>query len=92
MALRNFLSKSLFNIEKDLSRSVATEMSTVPSMVDNMLAPQVYAYQTAAASASIGGGAFQSTGLRSAPAAVVKVMYPIKKEGLFQDPKLSFHK
>ncbi|GKZ00095.1 hypothetical protein MPSEU_000962900 [Mayamaea pseudoterrestris] len=84
MSFRQIVSKLVFpTLERDLSRSMATEMSTASEMVENMLAPSlVYGYATAKSS-----GAFQASGARHE---FVKVHYPITKEGLFQD-KESWH-
>lgn len=89
MLLRTFISTMVMpNLEKDLSRSVAVEMSAVVNMVDNMLAPQAFAYE----SSRTGSGAFQgSSMLRQAEGSVVKTFYPVKSEGLFMDRQLSFH-
>lgn len=80
------LSKVLLpNLDRDLSRSMATELSTVSNMVENMLAPpQVYGYAAPKSS-----GAFKSSEMRQE---LVKVHYPAPKEhGLFQD-KESWHR
>lgn len=83
MALRTFLSKTLLpNFERDLSRSVASEMSTVPDMVDNLLAPQAHAFVPPP-------GAFQASSQRAAPVQMVQVAVP--REGLFGDKTNSFH-
>lgn len=86
MSLRQAVSKLLLpNLDRELSRSMATELSTVSNMVENMLAgtPQVYGYAAAKPS-----GAFKSSEKRQE---FVKVHYPSPKEnGLFQD-KESWH-
>jgi hypothetical protein len=87
--VRQILSKSvLMNLERDLSGSIATQVASVPAMVDNMLAPQAYAYQPQHV---LGAGAYQTTGRRSSPlsqaslltANVQKVHIPMKNNGLF---------
>jgi hypothetical protein len=80
--VRQILSKSvLMNLERDLSGSIATQVATVPAMVDNFLAPQAYAYQPQQVF-----GAYQTTGRRSSPAVdVQKVYIPMKNNGLFSE-------
>lgn len=89
MLVRSLISKIIVpTLESDLSRSVALEMSAVGNMVDNMLAPQAFAYESSRSNM----GAFQgSTTLHQAHVPVVKAFYPIKSEGLFADKQLSFH-
>ena len=85
MALRNLISKALLpNLERDLNSAIASQLSSVPDMVDSMLAPSAYAY----IGSTKPSGAFQTTGLRKA---AVKVHYPIHPEGLFKDKQTSFH-
>ena len=86
MALRQAISKFLLpNLEQDLQRSVRTELATVAHMTDTMLAPHVYAYESASTSQQ---GAFHGTGSRMAPAEqqqmFVKVEYATPGRGLFQ--------
>ena len=87
MALRNLISKVVFpNFERQLHGSIAAQVNTVPSMVDNMLAPQAFAYTGASAAKN---GAFQTSGLREAPAGSSKVYLSVKSEGLFETAGLS---
>jgi hypothetical protein len=53
-------------------------------MVDNMLAPQAFAYS---ASGNLSAGAFQKSAARSAPVSdrLVKVHFPFKPQGMFKD-------
>jgi hypothetical protein len=95
MALRKFVSKFVLpSIDRDLTRSVSTEMSTVSDMVDNMLAPQAFAYGTTS-STSMGGSYHASTNVfqhvQAAGNVVVKTVYPVTSQGLFQDAQHSFH-
>jgi hypothetical protein len=85
MALRKLLSNAILpNMERDLSRSMAAELATVAPMVDNMLAPQAFAY---CAAGNLSAGAFQKSAARSAPVSdrLVKVHFPAKPEGVFKD-------
>jgi hypothetical protein len=85
MALRKLISNFILpNMEQDLSRSMAAELATVAPMVDNMLAPQAFAYS---ATRNLSAGAFQSSATRSAPVSdrLVKVHYAAKPEGFFKD-------
>ena len=85
MALRQIIAKALLpNFERELGGSIAAQVATVPAMVDNMLAPQAFSYNNRAHTAGVSAGAYQTTGLRQAPASV-KVYLPIKKEGLFSE-------
>jgi hypothetical protein len=87
MALRQVLSKMLIpNLERDLSKSIGTELSAVGSMMDTMLAPHVYGYES-----RILSGGFQATGARKAPSVssssnvvMKKVEFPVPVQGLFQ--------
>ena len=46
MALRKLISKVLLpNLERDMNSSIGAQLASVPNMVDNMLAPQVFAYK-----------------------------------------------
>lgn len=84
MALRQIIAKALLpNFERELGGSIAAQVAAVPSMVDNMLAPQAFAYNTRSSMS----GAFTSTGLRQESA---KIYVPIKSEGMFAD-KVSWH-
>jgi hypothetical protein len=86
MALRQIISKAFLpNFERDLSRSLSSQMATAGQMVDNLMAPQAYAYEKAAGS----GGAFTSTTARQAP--VTKVSYGAPQNGLFQDKVVWHH-
>jgi hypothetical protein len=89
--LRQILSKSVFlNFERELSGSIATQVATVPAMVDNMLAAQAYAYQPQHV---LSVGAYQTTGRRSSPVVqsqllseaptLHKVYVPLQNKGLF---------
>jgi hypothetical protein len=81
MALRKLLSNAIFpNIDRDLSRSMASELATVAPMFDNMLAPQAFAYSAAG---NLSAGAFQKSAARSAP--MSKVHFPIQRQGMFKD-------
>ena len=83
MALLRQISKIFLpNLERDLSRSIASEMATVGSMTDTMLAPHVYAFESVSTSTSL--GAFGQTGARSAPERFVKVELPFTQKGLFE--------
>lgn len=85
MALRQIISKAFLpNFERELGGSIAAQVATVPAMVDNMLAPQAFAYDNRAHTSGVSAGAFQTTGLRQSPAAV-KVFVPITSEGMFAD-------
>ena len=66
------------NLERDLGRSFAAEMQSAHSMVDNMLAPSVFAYTAGK------GSAFQASAQRQAPA-LHKVDLQISAKGLFAD-------
>jgi len=78
MSLRTVIAKAILpNIERDLGRALATELQSCGSMVDNMLAPNVFAY-----SARRSSGAFKASGQVQAPH-LYKVDIPVKKEGLF---------
>ena len=93
MAFRKLLTNFMIpNMERDLTRSVTTEMASVTSMVDNMLAPQVYSYATIGSS-TLSNGAFQGSGsLRQQQASNSnKIVYKVQTEGLFEDQQLSFH-
>jgi hypothetical protein len=86
MALRQVLSKMLIpNLERDLTKSIGSELSAVGSMMDTMLAPHVYGYES-----RIVSGGFQATGARKAPAVsssnvmMKKVEFPVPVQGLFQ--------
>jgi hypothetical protein len=88
MALRNIISKAFLpNFEHDLSRSVASELASVGHMVDNMLAPEAFAYSSAG---SVSAGVFQKTAMRKSPVSdrFVKVYYPAKCEGMFKDREM----
>jgi hypothetical protein len=60
-------------------------------MVDNMLAPQAFAYN-ASTSASTGGGLHQSAA-RASPASdrLAKLYYPVKSQGMFKGQKEGWH-
>jgi len=92
MALRQMISKVLLpNFERDLSRACTSELDSVHHMVDNLLAPQVFAYTPASTSQ----GGIRATALRSAPVSqkqvLAKVHFPVAQEGLFGDKQESFH-
>jgi hypothetical protein len=85
--LRKLISNAILpNIDRDMSRSIAKELATVTPMVDNMLAPQAFAYS---ATGNLSAGAFQKSAARSAPVSntnrLVKVHFPVKHEGMFKD-------
>jgi hypothetical protein len=92
MALRQIISKAFLpNFERDLSRSLSSQMATAGEMVDNLMAPQAYAYQKTSGVSSGSGGAFGSTTARQAPV-MTKVSYDAPKEnGLFQDQEVWHH-
>jgi hypothetical protein len=77
MALRQLLSKTFMpTLGRELNGAIQSELSTVTNMVDNMLAPQAYAYRSAAP------GVFRGT---VAPQESAKKVYvPIQNEGLFE--------
>jgi hypothetical protein len=77
MAFRQMLSKNLAStLERDLSRSLAAELASAHAMVENMLAPSVFAYTARP-------GAFSSSARREAP--VTKVHMEPSKGGIFAD-------
>ena len=89
---RQALSKLLVpRLEQDLSKAVAAELSTVDSMVDCMMAPQVFAYTS---TGSPRFGVVSPTAALNHPQAnrpatieakrVVKISYPVTTKGLFQ--------
>ncbi|CAJ1943351.1 unnamed protein product [Cylindrotheca closterium] len=81
MAFRQVLSKAILpGLEQDLSRAISKEISKVPSMVDCMVAPSVFAFEPAAV-ASAAAGAFGRSAQRHSR--MVKVEYPAPKPGLF---------
>jgi hypothetical protein len=83
MALLRQISKMFLpNLERDLSRAIGSEMATVGTMTDTMLAPHVYAFESVATSTSM--GAFVQTGARNAPQRFVKIELPFTKKGLFE--------
>jgi hypothetical protein len=85
MALRRLLSNAILpNIERDMIRSMNAELATVAPMVDNMLAPQAFAYS---ATENLSAGAFQKSATLSAPFSdrLVKVHFPSEREGMFKD-------
>ena len=85
MAFRQLLAKAVMpNLEQDLSRTLTSSLASQAGMVDNMLAPNVYAF-----AGSQSAGAIQAGKRLHAP--VHKVEIPVKKEGLFQDTTLSWH-
>jgi hypothetical protein len=88
--LRRYLSKSLLpNIEQELHGSIATQVATVPAMVDNMLAPQAYMYYSPSSSQSNTFGAYQTTNARASPTiptqTLLKINVPMKNYGLFHE-------
>jgi hypothetical protein len=81
MALRKILSKAILpNLGQDLGRSLTAELKCCANMVDNMLAPQVYAFKNNQFHRL---GAFRTGERLHAP--VMKVNIPVKQEGLFKD-------
>lgn len=91
MALLRSLSKAILpNLERDLGKSISTEMDTVSHMVDNLLAPSVFGY---APSSGRGGGIGGRTATRQSPhrPLLVKTVYPTQPQGLMQDPQESWH-
>jgi hypothetical protein len=95
MALRKLISRMVLpNFEHDLSRSVSAEISIVANMVDNMLAPQAFAYESTGSNKTSGafqGSASVSSRQSSSETMMMKNIYPIQQEGLFQDKVSSFH-
>lgn len=90
MSLGRFLSHAIFpSFEKDLGRSLLSQLEACTHMVDNFMAPQAFAY----GSSRGGSGAFrQGVKVESRKAAdSVKVYYPVQQRGLFQDTQESFH-
>lgn len=82
MALRQLLTKAVLpTFEQDLSRSLSSSLATQAHMVDNLLAPNVYAF--AGGNQTQRTGAFRTGERLHAP--VHKVEIPIKKQGLFHD-------
>lgn len=86
MVLRKLASKILLpNLERDLSRTLSKEVSTMDELA--FMAGRVYSYQTkASASPSV----FGSTSIRQAPAGsmgstLVRVEKPVIGNGLFHD-------
>jgi hypothetical protein len=85
--LRRYLSKSLLpNIEQELHGSIATQVATVPAMVDNMLAPQAYVYCSPSSNTF---GTYQATASRASPVVptvtLQKIHVPMKNYGLFHE-------
>jgi hypothetical protein len=95
MALRKLVSKFVLpSINHDLSRSVSSELSVVANMVDNMLAPQAFAYGSKLSTSTSGTYQPSSNVFSQVPSSqniVVKTMYPVVPEGLFRDTQHSFH-
>jgi hypothetical protein len=88
--LRRYLSKALLpNFENELQGSIASQVATVPAMVDNMLAPQAFMYYSPSASSSNAFGAYQTTASRADPvrqsANLLKVNVPMQNHGLFHE-------
>eukprot|EP00542_Grammatophora_oceanica_P013859 CAMPEP_0194029294 /NCGR_PEP_ID=MMETSP0009_2-20130614/3059_1 /TAXON_ID=210454 /ORGANISM="Grammatophora oceanica, Strain CCMP 410" /LENGTH=80 /DNA_ID=CAMNT_0038668917 /DNA_START=86 /DNA_END=328 /DNA_ORIENTATION=- len=76
MALRQIISKAVFpTLERDLHRSLGSELANAGDMVANFLSPQVYGYK----SQTPAGGAFGAT------QKVQKVHYSVEQQGMFQD-------
>jgi hypothetical protein len=64
------------SLGRELNGAIQCELATVTNMVDNLLAPQAYAYRSAAP------GVFRST---VAPQESIKKVYvPVQNEGLFE--------
>jgi hypothetical protein len=96
MALRKLVSKFVLpSLDRDLSRSVSMELSVVADMVDNMLAPQAFAYGSMSSTSSKSGTYQPSSNVyrNVAPSEILvgKIVYPVTSEGLFQDVQHSFH-
>jgi len=90
MSFSRFLSKAIFpRFERELGSTMQKEIMGAQHMVDNMLAPQAFAYAHAGRTQ---GGAFARGMKVQAPLSdhVVKVDIPLTKKGLFQD-KASWH-
>jgi hypothetical protein len=65
------------SLGRELHGAIQSELATVTNMVDNLLAPQAYAYHRSAAP-----GVFRST---VAPQESIKKVYvPVQNEGLFE--------
>ena len=72
------ISKALIpNLERDLSKSLKTELATAAKMTDCMIAPTVYGYEASAV-----GGVFGKTAARQSR--MVKVQYPAPQKGFFE--------
>eukprot|EP00980_Cylindrotheca_fusiformis_P010379 scaffold2307_cov123-Cylindrotheca_fusiformis.AAC.3 len=80
MAFRQVLNKMVMpELERDLSKAIGKELSSVQKMTDCFLAPTVHAFQETSAR-----GAFGQTMKASAPNRMVKVEFPAPGRGLFQ--------
>jgi len=76
------LSKLLLpNLERDLTRSVASELATASRMTDCFLSPVVYGYERTAGATAGGGMGHATAALEQR--AVRKVHYPPPRRGLF---------
>ena len=87
MAFRQVLSKVLVpNLERDLTKSIGSELATVSTMTDCMLSPNVYGYESVSTTRSMAPGAFSKTGVafdNKKPEVFVKVEFPPPAKGLF---------
>jgi hypothetical protein len=90
-AFRRMLQSALMpNLERDLSRAVATEMESAYMLLDNMCTPQAYAYTTIGSRAASSSASKTAIGkvvpLRAKPVALPpkKVYFSVENEGLFQ--------
>lgn len=66
-------------LERELSKAIGKELSSVPKMTDCFIAPTVHAFLETSAS-----GAFGKTLRAGAPHRMVKVEYAVPGRGLFQ--------
>jgi hypothetical protein len=75
-SLRQMITKVLVpNLDRDLTRSLNQQLSTVPTMTDCFLSPSVYAYESR--------GAFTTTSMPQQKS-LVKIHYPLStSRGLF---------
>ena len=96
MAFRQVLSKVLVpNLERDLTKSIGSELATVSTMTDCLLSPNVYGYESISTTKTMASGAFAKTGVaydnKSIAASgatkdiFVKVEFPAPTRGLFYE-------
>ena len=93
MAFRQVLSKVLVpNLERDLTKSIGSELATVSTMTDCLLSPNVYGYESISTTKTMASGAFGKTGVAydnkltaasTGKDIFVKVEFPAPTKGLF---------